>query len=275
MASLRPPGWLIYPVAVGLLLAGAARHRGYADAPPTPPALPSGEGAILAQASPLDLVATAKVRPGEQVGTAFSVADKGVWLTAARTLAHCAHPAIVVNGVGVPANASVSPGAEAAVLTTASGAPALPISAASLRSEELGYAAGFPQGRPGEAATRLLGRRTLYLRPRGAHGLTVLAWAEAGRTQGLAGPMTPGLVGAPVLDQDGAVVGIVLSEAPRRGRLYVAAPAAVASALATAKASRPAGAAGFPLTPDNYGLAGDDLRRSLRIAPVACVSARS
>jgi len=28
----------------------------------------------------------------------------------------------------------------------------------------------------------------------------------------------------------------------------------------------------MPITPDNYGLAADDLRRSLRIAPVVCVA---
>ena len=43
------------------------------------------------------------------------------------------------------------------------------------------------------------------------------------------------------------------------------------SALISAKTHRMPGA-GMPITPDNYGLAADDLRRSLRIAPVVCVA---
>ena len=143
---------------------------------------------------------------------------------------------------------------------------------AALRGAEFGYAAGFPQGRPGEVASRLLGRRTLYLRQRGAQAEPVLAWAEAGRTEGLMGPLAPGLVGAPMLDRDGAIVGVVLAEQPRRGRLYTSTPEAVAASLAAAKTAPAPLAAGFPLTPDNYGLAADDLRRALRIAAVACAA---
>jgi hypothetical protein len=98
----------------------------------------------------------------------------------------------------------------------------------------------------------------------------VLAWAEAGRTEGLAGRLTPGLAGAPALDRDGAALGVVIAEQPRRGRIYTTTSEALASAVAAAKTPPAPPAAGFPLTPDNYGLAADDLRRSLRIAAVAC-----
>jgi len=271
VASLRPPGWLVYPAAVLLLLAAATRHRDYADAPPTPPPLPAREGEVLVQASPLDLVATARVRSGERVGAAFSVGDAGVWVTARDVAQRCAHPTILVNGrYGAPANVTAAPGGRMAVLTTPAGAPALPIATSPLRDGEFAYAAGFPRGRPGEAALRLMARRSLYLRPRGAHGLPVLAWAEAGRTEGLAGRMTPGLVGAPALDRTGAAVGVVLAESPRRGRLYTTTPEALSEALASAKVAPAPAAAGFPLAPGDYGLAADDLRRSLRIAAVAC-----
>jgi hypothetical protein len=265
----RPPGWLIWPSAVLMLLAAALRHRDYADAPPTPPPLPAGEAA-LAEASPLDLVATTRIKSHHIAGAAFSVGDAGLWITTRGVAAHCRRPAIVVNGPGVAAKATPAPDGQLAWLTTTAGAPALPAAAGPLRDAEFAYAAGFPGGRPGEAALRFVSARTLFVRPRGAHGLPVLMWAEAGRTEGLAGRLTPGLVGAPALDRNGAAVGVVLSEAPNRGRIYTTTSEALGGALAAAGAPTTPPSAGVPLSPGNYGLAADDLRRSLRIAAVAC-----
>jgi hypothetical protein len=110
----------------------------------------------------------------------------------------------------------------------------------------------------------------LYLRGRGHRNVPVLVWAEVGRTEGLRGALR-GMSGAPALDSRGRVVGIAVAEAPRRGRLYTTTPEAMVAALDSARAHRARGA-GQAITPDNYGLAADDLRRSLRIAPVVCVS---
>jgi hypothetical protein len=77
--------------------------------------------------------------------------------------------------------------------------------------------------------------------------------------------------GAPALDGRGRVVGVAVAESPRRGRLYTTTPEAISAALVSAHARRAPGV-GQPITPDNYGLAADDLRRSLRIAPVVCVA---
>jgi hypothetical protein len=120
-------------------------------------------------------------------------------------------------------------------------------------------------------ATRLLGRETLYLRSRDVRTVPVLVWAEVGRTDGLKGALT-GLSGAPALDAEGRVVGVTVGESPRRGRLYTTSPEAIAEVLTAARRTTSPGAAGLPLTRTNYGLAADDLRRALRVAPVVCVS---
>jgi hypothetical protein len=91
-----------------------------------------------------------------------------------------------------------------------------------------------------------------------------------GRTQGLAGALT-GLAGAPVLDGEGRVLGVVLAASPRRGQFYAATPDGIAAALAAAKALRPSQASGVAIGLDDYGLAADALRRALRVAPVACI----
>ena len=271
----RPPDWLLYLAAVAGLLFLAIRGRERADAPSPPPPLPAGEGQVLSQASPFDpaLVVHVRDRPGDASGTAFSVSDAGVWLTARHVVEHCARIAIMVTDTeGVEAKALASPTNEAAVLTTQAGAPALPLAlAAPLRRGEAAYHPGYPRGAPGEVATRLLGRETLYLRSRGVRTVPVLVWAEVGRTEGLKGALT-GISGAPALDQAGRVVGVTVGESPRRGRLYTTTPDAIAEALAAAKLKAAPAAAGLVLTPANYGVAADDLRRTLRVAPVVCVS---
>jgi serine protease Do len=273
MTFARIPGWLLYPSSVLTLLGAALGHRSHVDAPRPPPPLPTSEGAVLSQASPIDPAVVVKVRPrrGDAAGTAFSVGDSGVWLTARHVVEHCARAAIMVNETeGVEAKVRLAPRGEAAVLITADGAPALPLATGPLRRGELGYEAGYPRGRPGEVASRLLGRGVLYLRGRGHRDVPVLIWAEVGRTEGLRGVLR-GMSGAPALDGRGRVVGVAVAESPRRGRLYTTTPEAMISAMISAKTHRTPGA-GMQITPDNYGLAADDLRRSLRIAPVVCVA---
>jgi S1-C subfamily serine protease len=211
-----------------------------------------------------------KTEPG--VGTAFSVSESGVWLTARHVVEGCSQTAIVVgSGQGVEAAVHVDPSGEAAVLTTEGGAPPLPMGLdRPLRRGDRAYHPGFPQGVPGEAASRLLGRETLVVRGRGARSEPVLVWAEAGRTDGLNGSLA-GLSGAPVLDRTGRVVGVTVAESPRRGRIYTTSPETVSHALRAAGRRPAVFAVGEAVTPENYGRVADALRRELRVAQVICL----
>jgi S1-C subfamily serine protease len=230
---------------------------------------------VIAAASPFDPAVVVKVGPTRPnaAGTAFSVADSGVWLTARHVVSGCARAAILVSETeGVEAKVGLDPRSETAVLRTAAGAPALPIApAGTLRRGTLGFHPGFPHGQPGEIASRLLGRETLYLRSAQMRVTPVLVWSEVGRTEGLKGALI-GVSGAPVLDEEGRVMAVTVAEAPRRGRLYTTTPEDLAAALAAAKVRPSVQATGEPITADNYGLAADDLRRALRVAPVVCLS---
>ena len=209
-------------------------------------------------------------------GTAFALGAPGVWVSAAHVLEGCSVAALVVGpGRGVAAKVSIDPDSDVAILTTEGGAEPLPSGLSlPLREGARGYHPGFPQGRPGEATSRLLGRQTLVLRRGGSRAPRaepVMAWAEVGRTDGLRGGLA-GLSGAPVLDGAGRVVGLTIAEAPRRGRIYTVAPESMAAALARAHVPANAGAAlGEPITVENYGRAADALRRDLRVAQVACM----
>ena len=271
----RLPDWLVYAVIVLALLFAALGRRERANAPPPPPPLPGGEGAVIGQATPFDPAIVVKLGSAARnaAGTAVSVGDSGVWLTARHVVEACAKAAILVApGEGVAAKVRIDPTSETAVLTTAAGAPALPMAPAdeALRRGALAFHPGYPRGAPGEVASRLLGRETLFLRGREARSVPVLVWAEIGRTEGLNGALI-GISGAPALDGAGRIVGITVAEAPRRGRIYTTTPETLRQALAAAGVTPSPGAAGLPITPDNYGRAADSLRRDLRIAPVVCL----
>ncbi|MFA7263159.1 MAG: serine protease [Caulobacter sp.] len=274
----RLPDWLVYLAVVAALLIAAIGRRERADAPPPLPPMAGDDTLPLGPSSPFDPAVVVDV-PGKQkpgTGTAFSVGDTGVWLTARHVVDGCTQIALVVaEGRGVAARATIDPTGEAAVLTTEGGAPALPIApgGARPRAGDLGFHPGFPQGRPGEAVSRLLGRENLVVRGRGARTEPVLAWTEIGRTDTLKGTLA-GLSGAPVLDSIGRVIGVTVAEAPRRGRIYTTTPETVQRVLANAH-RRPAGyATGEPINVENYGRVADGLRRDLRVAQVVCLSTR-
>ncbi|MFI4964763.1 MAG: serine protease [Caulobacterales bacterium] len=270
----RLPDWLIYAAIVAALLLAAVGRQERADAPAAPPPPPAAEGAALGPASPFDPAVVVEVADKTQAGagTAFSVAASGVWVTARHVVEGCARAAIVVApGKGVAASVWIDPAAETAVLTTDGGAPPLPLGLTQrLRRGERAFHMGFPQGRPGEASSRLLGRENLVVQGRGARTEPVLVWAETGRTDGLKGTLG-GLSGAPALDAQGRVVGVTIAEAPRRGRIYTTAPETTARSLA-ASGHRLAELPGAPISADNYGRVADDLRRNLRVAQVVCLT---
>jgi serine protease Do len=274
MRPLRPPRGLIHAGLVAVILLIAIGRRERDDAPEPPPPLPGAAKMPLSPSSPF---APARVIPapaGSETasGTAFSVGDKGIWLTARHVMDGCRQPAIVVaEGRGVAARLRAVRG-DIAVLTTEGGAPSLALDLARAPDGgELAFHPGYPQGRPGEAASRLLGVQTLRARGRGGRAQVVLAWAEVGRTEGLQGSLT-GLSGAPVLDGSGQVVGVTLAEAPRRGRIYSTAPADMRAALAAAGLRPALASTGEAVAPDNYGRVADSLRRDLRVVQVVCLA---
>ena len=270
------PDWLVYAAAVSALVIVAVGRQERSDAPPPPPPVPGEEGLPLGPSSPFDpsIVVQVPDRPEPGSGTAFSVGDDGVWLTARHVVDGCKSAAIVVaDGRGVAAKISVDPRADAAILTTEGGAPAVPLGLdVPLRRGARAYHPGFPQGHPGEAASRLLGRENLVVHGRGARTEPVLVWAEVGRTDSLKGTLS-GLSGAPALDSAGRVIGVTVAEAPRRGRIYTTAPETLKTVLGARRRPSPSEfAPSEPITTENYGRVADGLRRDLRVAQVVCLA---
>ncbi|MFZ5721490.1 MAG: S1 family peptidase [Pseudomonadota bacterium] len=270
----RLPDWVVYAAVVVALLAAAVGRDERADAPPPPPKGSEPLGEALGPASPFDpsVVVDVPAKTGPAAGTAFSIARSGVWLTARHVVDGCRRTAIVVGpGTGVAVNVRVDPRGEAAMLFTEGGAAPLPLALGEpLRRGQRAFHPGFPQGEPGEASSRLLGRENLVVRGHGARTEPVLVWAETGRTDGLQGSLG-GLSGAPALDGQGRVLGVTIAESPRRGRIYTTAPEVVTATLAAAGRRPTTPGSGPAITPQNYFYVADDLRRELQVAQVVCL----
>lgn len=271
----RIPDWLVYAAAVLALLLACLGQRENADAPPAPPEESDEIGALLGPSTPFDpsVVVDAGEGPFQPAsGTAFAVAEAGDWLTARHVVEGCRRAAIIVAGdQAVAARIRYSTSTDVAILSTQGGPRSLPIAPPRMHIGERAFHPGFPQGHPGEAATRLLGRETLKVRGRGARDEPVLAWVEIGRTGGLNGSLA-GLSGAPALDSKGRVVGVTIAESPRRGRIYTSAPESLQVAIDHTRRRDDETGLGDIMTVENYGRVGDELRRELRIAQVVCLA---
>ena len=270
----RLPDWVVYIAIVVALLFAALGRDERTDAPPPPPRSSDPLGEALGPASPFDpaVVVYVPAKVGPAAGTAFSIARSGVWLTARHVVDGCKRVAIVVGpGTGVEVKVRVDPKGEAALLYSEGGSAPLPLALSEpLRRGQRAFHPGFPQGEPGEASSRLLGRENLVVRGNGARTESVLVWAETGRTEGLEGTLG-GLSGAPALDAQGRVLGVTIAESPRRGRIYTTAPEVVRATLSSSGRRADTGASGEQITPQNYFYVADDLRRELQVAKVVCL----
>lgn len=271
----RLPDWAVYTAVAGALVMASLGRRENADAPPAPPPPDAAEGALLGPVTPFDptvMVDAPDIPFQPSSGTAFAIAASGRWVTARHVVEGCRQPALVIGGGrAIAADVRLAPRADVALLLTQGGPTAMPLAVDQpMHRGQRAFHPGFPQGRPGEVTSRLLGRETLRVRGRGARDEPVLVWAEVGRTARLDGTLS-GLSGAPALDRQGRVVAVTIAESPRRGRIYTTSPDTLGPAVrGEQRADEPV--IGEPVTIDNYGRVADSLRRDLRVAQVVCLS---
>jgi hypothetical protein len=265
------PDWLIYTAALGILLFAADTRRQKADAPAPPPPVPGEDTTPLSPLSPFNGAKILKISADTgRLATAFSIGEAGMWMTSAAAVRDCTRLAIVVApGRGAEAKLKPITGSQLAVLTTDGGSPAMIVAEHRAKPYEDVFLPGFPQDTAGEAAVKYLGEAAEEDHHRGRPRLPEEAWAQIGRTDGLKGVLT-GLEGAPLVDGLGHVQGVLLAEAPRRGRFYSAPLASVRQAIAAAKPAPGTQQDSDPITLDNYGRAADSFRRDLRVTQVWC-----
>ncbi|GAB5459421.1 MAG: serine protease [Henriciella sp.] len=265
------PDWVVYALALGAVL-WVIFSTPSDNAPPPHPDVLKQEGAMLPPASPFDERVLVQVtKPKDGIGTAFAVNKDGYWLTARHVVDGCDDVALLVapNQYIKAQSVSIAEDYDLAMIKTdASPYPVDLNTEANLTIGTYGYHVGYPQGRPGEAASRLLARSNLISSGLRDGSEQVLAWAETGRTRGIIGSLG-GLSGGPVYDESGQVRGVIVAESPRRGRIYTASPETVQDFIdmqgVTLIGERPR-----PFSPATYGAEADYARRNLQVVKVAC-----
>ncbi|MBK6704955.1 MAG: trypsin-like peptidase domain-containing protein [Caulobacteraceae bacterium] len=268
------PDWLLYIVVITVVVFVLFRVDRRYDAPETLPDAPQ-TGSYLPPPSQYDPAVLVEVGPvASGMGSAFAISPDGWWLTARHVVDGCDAVGLVVSrGQAVRVlDIKRARFADIALLKTESAPLSMSLDTSERRFQigQRAFHVGFPQGRPGEAYSRLIGRETLIARGRYALEEPVLAWAELGRTSGLRGSLA-GISGGPALSANGQVIGITVAESARRGRIYTAAPSSILRLLRVEQIQA-TGAPGERLTPDNYGQVSDDMRRNLAVAQVVCVT---
>ena len=204
-------------------------------------------------------------------GTAFALDKDGWWMTARHVVDQCTqiqlrfpyHRGVRVRRVVHHPNADLS-------LLSARGNPViLELSKKQLVIGQNGFQVGYPKGKPGEVWSTLLGRRRLRVSGRYRTNEPVVAWAERRRRPANLRTLG-GLSGGPTLDGAGGVVGVLVAESRRRGRIYTAAPVSM-SRLMPKGSQRQISNPITNITPKNLGSRADTLRRTPSIAKVICL----
>lgn len=259
------PDWIIYGVVLLTLIFmayGVEQDIVIADAPESPDL-----GPMLPSDSPRDEVVLVDVAPLQSgMGTAFSINNHGLWLTARHVVDSCNTVGLRI-GAGriIPVQSQIVQNSDLAVLGSDWKRRPLPADLDSQRQiGEIGYFFGYPQGKPGEVVGSLIARNRMKVRGRYTNDEAILAWSELGRSRNLRGSLG-GLSGAPVLDKDGEIIGVVSAESPRRGRVYSVAPRYLRGIITDP------GTGTEPLSLETYGVAADKLRRDRRVAQVICL----
>jgi serine protease Do len=301
---MRLPDWLVYTVVLTIIVAGLfwaernARHPSSAEveiavagveipgatapaAKKMPVARPEKgaadphadpQGPLLPDPDPFDERVLVQVGdPEDGIGTAFAINRSGMWLTARHVVDGCSRVGLSVgDGRMVRVDeVRTSHTSDLALLVTDRAPASLELNLGrELRIGEAGYHVGFPQGRSGEAASNLQSRSRLVTRGRYAMEEPVLAWAENARSDGIEGTLS-GMSGGPVFDKDGAVIGVIVAESPRRGRIYTATPDSISSFLEAQGLSAPGGEA-YPLAASSYIKEADRMRDERAIVKVLC-----
>lgn len=268
------PDWLLYIIVITVIVFVLFRVDRREDAPEALPDAPQ-TGAFLPPPSQYDPAVLVEVGPvASGMGSAFAISEDGWWITARHVVDGCQHVGLVVSRGAAARVHDVKRAlfADLALLKTDSAPAALALDTSERRFQigQRAFHVGFPQGRPGEAYSRLIGRETLIARGRYDVEEPVLAWAELGRTSGLRGSLA-GISGGPAIAANGQVIGVTVAESARRGRLYTAAPSSILRLLRVEQVEAQ-GAPAERLTPNNYGQASDDLRRDLAVAQVVCIA---
>lgn len=281
---MRIPGWILYTAVLAAIVAtlfvaqgadGRMEFMGRKAAPaPIITELKRDDlGPSLPDPDLFDERVLVNVAdPESGAGTAFAVNRSGLWLTARHVVDGCSRVGLAVGGGRhILVNEwKTSPTSDLALLVTDRAPHALQVNlAGDLHVGQTAYHVGFPHGRAGEAASTLKSRSQLVTRGRYKLDEPVLAFDETQRSIPAEDSLA-GMSGGPVFDATGAVVGMTVAEAPRRGRIYAAGPDTIGRFLDEQGVQLPEDAEAHPINGEHYSREADRLRSAFAVVKVVC-----
>jgi len=206
-------------------------------------------------------------------GTAFAIDEDGYWITARHVVDGCKTvrfhqpwrfkkpPAVKV---------WLHPNSDMALLE----GPATG-SAFSLADNPAGAGAdafhiGYPQGRPGDVWSQVIGRARMITRGRYRIDEPIIAYAEKQRFPNFSGSLG-GISGGPIFNKRGKIIGVTVAESARRGRVMGTAPRSFKRLFNRAGITPSPTTLESPiLSPAGLKVTGDDMRQRVVVAKVLC-----
>ncbi len=247
-------------------------------APPLPDAGPEGSGPVgpgTIRDEVIVIEDEGKRGRSQYTGTAFSIDDRGLWITARHVTHECDQLVLLrpfrsplpVTGLAEHNRADV------ALLQTEGGYEALHVNYQAPQYNQEGFHFGFPRGEPGAVYSRLIGRKTLKSTGKRTYRETIHVWAEKIRV-----PDTDknlgGISGGPILNRNGDVVGIHVAGSIRRGRSFSSLPDNISDLVnendLRLQTDDIYDIDQSSLTPIAFSRVGEDLRKDLTVAQVVC-----
>ncbi|MDG1996951.1 MAG: serine protease [Emcibacteraceae bacterium] len=216
----------------------------------------------------------AKTSRSQYTGTAFSIDERGLWITVRHVTYGCDQLALLRPHSRPIAAEVVSEHrrADVALLRTRVGYQGFTIDESMPEFNQEGFHFGFPRGEPGDVYSRLMGRRTIKTTGTRNGKEPVLVWAEKIRVPN-SNESLGGISGGPILNKQGSIVGIHIAGSVRRGRSFSSLPRTIDQLLdqnniqlndqsLLQDVSR--------LNQRDFARLGDDFRSQNRVAQVIC-----
>ncbi len=211
--------------------------------------------------------------PSSALGTAFAIDNDGLWVTARHLAAGCKDLAFAVpgrSGLQVAKRAWINPNSDVALVEGPRARESFAPAPAPPAPGSNAYHVGFPRGEPGDVWSKVIGPARLVTTGRFQSVEPVIEYAEVQRFPALDGSLG-GISGGPIFDADGRIIGVSVTESPRRGRITGAVPQSFEALFAAAGKSPQARRTITPaLTAETLQRTGNRLRESFTVAMLYC-----